>query len=97
MNSTKIIQVLSKVCFIKTDTLYTGGTYIKCVRFYETDFMIETNPPQPQMVGFCNLVGVAIAPISKKNLLLSTYDGKRNLETIALQYLLFHYHVKFGI
>ena len=29
---------LTNICFIKTDTLYIGTTYIKCVRFYEIDF-----------------------------------------------------------
>ena len=29
--------------------------------------MVETNPPQPQMVGFHDLDGVGIAPVSKKN------------------------------
>ena len=27
--------------------------------------------PQPQLVGFCDLVGVGISPVSKKKLLLS--------------------------
>ena len=30
------------------------------------DFELN-GPPQPQMVGFCDLVGVGIAPVSKKN------------------------------
>ena len=28
----------TNVCFIKTDTLYLVVTYIKCIRFNETDF-----------------------------------------------------------
>ena len=28
--------------------------------------MSENGPPQPQIVGFCHLVGVGIAPVSKK-------------------------------
>jgi hypothetical protein len=28
--------------------------------------MIETNPPQPQLVGFRDFVGVDIAPVSKR-------------------------------
>ena len=32
------LRRIDKVCFIKRDTLYIGGTYIKCVPFYETDF-----------------------------------------------------------
>ena len=28
--------------------------------------MIETKPPEPQLVTFCDFVGVNIAPVSKK-------------------------------
>ena len=31
-----------KVCFKKTDTLYVGLTYIKCVPFFETDVIWDT-------------------------------------------------------
>ena len=36
--------------------------------------MVETNPPQPQLVGFCDFVGVDIAPVSKKSA-VNKYQG----------------------
>ena len=33
-------NISTKDCFIKTDTLYIGDHYIKCVRFYETVFRL---------------------------------------------------------
>ena len=53
--------VFCKVCFIKTDTLYIGGTYIKCVYFYKTDFMSislmkDKASKQDFLHGFCKIV-----------------------------------------
>ena len=37
------------------------------------DFELN-GPPQPQMVGFCDLVGVGIESVSKKRLLLIIFS-----------------------
>ena len=37
--------------------------------------MIETNTPQPQLVRFRNLVGVGIAPVSKKTAVKCTAEN----------------------
>ena len=38
------IQKGFNVCFINTDTLYLVVTYIKCIRFNETDFKFNFAP-----------------------------------------------------
>ena len=54
---------LKKPSFGGVDDLYKGG---KAKTLRNGLIMSQTDPPQPQTVGFRNLVGTGIAPVSSK-------------------------------